>query len=267
MSPVAIATLRFLTAGGLFIAVLLLNRITNSKYQLLVHRKDLPNLVILALTGVTFFFIAQYTGIQMASASIASILVCLLSPILISIISTRVFDERLTRKQVLGIGVAAIGTFTVVAEGALSLQNDMTFFVGTLILLFTPILWTTYTLLGRKIMEKYSPFLVVAYVNTLGGLFLVPFSLVENSFHEILTPSFQEWSAILFLALTCSLLAYFIWFHVMKQVKAAVTSSFLFGEPLITAIFATIFIREEMTLFTALGGLLIFGGVYFVSRQ
>jgi drug/metabolite transporter (DMT)-like permease len=267
MSPVAIATFRFLTAGGLFIAALLLNKIKNSDYMLLVDKKDLPTLFILALTGVTFFFTIQYTGIQMASASLASILVCLLSPILISIISARMFSERLTTRQILGIGIAAIGTFTVVTGGASNLQNNMAFFSGTLILLSTPFLWATYTLLGKKIMQRYSPFLVVAYVNILGGLCLVPFSLGENSFHEISTLNLQEWSAILFLAFTCSLLGYFIWFHVMKQVRAAVTSSFMFAEPLITVLFATIFIREEMTPFTVIGGLLIFVGVYIVSRQ
>jgi len=267
MSPVAIATFRFLTAGGTFIAALLLNKIKNSDYMLLVDKKDVPTLFILALTGVTFFFTIQYTGIQMASASLASILVCLLSPILISIISARMFNERLTTSQILGIGIAAMGTFTVVMGGASNLQNNMAFFLGTLILLSTPFLWATYTLLGKKMMEKYSPFLVVAYVNILGGLCLVPFSLAENSFREISTLNFQEWSAILFLAFTCSLLGYFIWFHVMKQVRAAVTSSFMFAEPLITVLFATFFIREEMTPFTVIGGLLIFVGVYIVSRQ
>jgi drug/metabolite transporter (DMT)-like permease len=267
MSPVAIATFRFLTAGGLFITALLLNKIKNSNYVLLVDKKDVPTLVVLALTGVTFFFTIQYTGILMASASLASILVCLLSPILISIISARIFKERLATRQILGISIAAMGTLAVVTGGALNLQNNTSFFSGTLILLSTPFLWATYTLIGKKIMEKYSPFLVVAYVNILGGLCLVPFSLAENSFHEIFTLNLQEWSAILFLAFTCSLLGYFIWFYVIKQVRAAVTSSFMFGEPLITVLFATIFIREEMTPFTVIGGLLIFVGVYLVSRQ
>jgi drug/metabolite transporter (DMT)-like permease len=266
MSPVAIATFRFLLAGGLFTVALLLNGIRNSDYVLVVDKRDVPALFVLALTGVTFFFPIQYTGIQMASASVASILVCLLAPVLISVISTRMFREQLVGKQIVGISIAAIGTFAVVAGGALDLQNNMSFFLGTLVLLSTPVLWATYTLAGKKMMQKYSPFLVVAYVNILGGVLLVPFSLAENSFYEIFTLNYQEWAAILFLAFTCSLLGYFIWFYVMKQAKAAVASSFLFGEPLVTVIFAAIFVKEEITPFTVIGGLLIFAGVYLVSR-
>jgi drug/metabolite transporter (DMT)-like permease len=267
LTPVAIATFRFLCAGALFLMVLLVNKGRKRDYMLLVDKRDFPTMLFLALAGVTFFFTIQYTGIQLASASIASILVCLLSPILISILSTKVFNESLTRSGILGIGIAGVGTFAVIAGGTLGLQGGMMFLFGSLILLLTPFLWATYTIVGKKVMEKYSPFLVVAYVNMWGGLCLMPFSLIENSFHEILTMNLNEWLAILFLAFACSLLGYFIWFYVMKHVKAAVASSFLFAEPLVTVFFATTFAGERMTLPILAGGFLIFVGVYLVTKK
>jgi len=269
LTPIAIATFRFLMAGGLFATALAFNKSRNRDFTAFVERRDFLKLLLLALTGVTFFFAAQYTGIQMAGASIAAILVCLLSPILISVFSARMFKEPLTRRHVLGIAIAAAGTFTVMTGGTLGIQGStMNFLLGSSILLFTPVMWATYTLIGKKVMEKYDPFLVVAYVNILGGLCLIPFSLAENSFHEVFVMNINEWSAILYLAFTCSLLGYFIWFHVMNQVKAAVTSSFMFAEPLITVFFATtIFADEKITLFTVGGSLLIFTGVYLVTRR
>jgi len=155
----------------------------------------------------------------------------------------------------------------VITGGSISVQGDSRFLLGSLILLATPVLWATYTLLGKKVMEKYHPFLIVAYVNALGGLFLVPFSLAEHSFYEIFTMSFNVWLAILFLAITCSLIGYYIWFYVIKRVGAAVTSSFLFAEPLITVIFAAAFAGETLSLFIAVGGLLIFIGVTLVIKK
>jgi drug/metabolite transporter (DMT)-like permease len=239
----------------------------NRTYSLVVDKKDLPALLSMALTGVTFFFVAQYTGIDMANASIAAILVCLLSPILISVFSSLLLKEHLTKKQLLGIGIASAGTFTVVAGGSLAFNSKTSFFIGTLILLSTPFLWTTYTIGGKAITRKYSPFLVSAYVTMLGALCLLPFAVAENSLSGILTLSLQGWSAILYLAFTCSLLGYFIWLYVASQVRAAVMSSFLFAEPLVTVLFATTFAGEKMTLFTAVGGLLIFLGVYLVSKR
>jgi drug/metabolite transporter (DMT)-like permease len=267
LTPIAIATFRLLVASILFITVLTIKKASNRNYSLHVDKKDLPGLIVLALTGITFFFIAQITGIQLASASIAAILVCLLSPILITVVSAQALKETLARKQMIGIGIAALGTVTVIAGGSLGLESSVSFLTGILVLLLTPILWTIYTITGKTTMKKYSPFLVTAYVNMIGALCLVPFSITENSLNRILTMSTQAWAAILFLAFTSSLLGYFIWFHVASQVKAAVLSSFLFAEPLVTALLATIVIRETTSLFTAGGGILIFFGVYLVSKN
>jgi drug/metabolite transporter (DMT)-like permease len=268
LTPIAIATLRFIVAGGLFASALALNKSRNPQYAILVEGKDFPRLLFLGLTGVTFFFVVQYTGIELAGASIAAILVCLISPILISVFSAWIFKEYLMRKNVIGIGLAAVGTFTVIVGGTLSVQgNRADFLFGSSILLLTPLLWAVYTLMGKRILEKYDPFLIVAYVNILGGLCLIPFSLAEGSFHEALTMNISEWSAILYLAITCSLLGYFIWFHVMKQANASVTSSFMFAEPIITVLFATVFLNEHITISTVAGGLAVLAGVYLVTRK
>ena len=267
LRPTVIATLRFLVAGGLFAAALALNKKRNMKYALLIEREDFPKLLLLGLAGVTFFFVVQYTGIALAGASIAAILVCLLSPILISVFSAWIFKERLTRKNIFGIGIAATGTFVVIAGGVLDIGgNQANFLTGSLMLLLTPLLWATYTVTGKRMIEKYDPFLIVAYANVLGGFCLVPFSLAEGSLREALTMNINEWSAILYLAFACSLIGYSIWFYVLKQVKASVTSSFMFAEPVITIIFAAVFQNEGISVISAVGGLAIFAGVYLVTR-
>jgi drug/metabolite transporter (DMT)-like permease len=268
LTPIAIATFRFLIAGALFTIALLLGKARNGNQRLLIDKKDFPMLLFLALTGVTFFFIAQYTGIELAGASVAAILVTLLSPILITVFSTKMLGERLAKRQVFGVGIAALGAFTVIAGGTINFETNPHFLLGSVILLATPFLWTVYTLLGKRIMEKYDAFLVVSYVNVLGGLCLIPFSLAERSLSKILTMRLFSWMAILFLSVTCSLVGYYIWFYVTKKIGAAVTSSFLFAEPVITVLFATTFIEEQINLLILSGGILIFLGVWeVVSHQ
>jgi len=267
LTPIAIATFRFLVAGALFLAALLVQKFRKPLSPAVFEGKDILTFVGLSLVGVTFFFIAQCVGINLAGASVAAILVCFLSPILIALFSVRIFNEALTRRQFLGLAVAGIGTLVVITGGTMDLGSNSTFLFGSLILLLTPVLWASYTLGGKRLIEKYSPFLVVAYVNIIGGLFLVPFSLAENSLRGILTLSLQAWGEILYLAVTCSFIGYFIWFYVMNRVKAAVTSSFLFAEPLVTVLFATTLIGETITPLILTGGLLIFTGVLLITRK
>ena len=268
LTPIAIATFRFLIAGALFLIALIIRKVANPQSQALIERKDLLKLVGLSFVGVTFFFIAQYVGIELADASVAAILVCFLSPILITLLSTRIFNEHLKRNQFLGIAVAGFGTLVVITGGSMNFgSNNPTFLVGSLILLSTPILWALYTLGGKKLTEKYSPFLLVAYVSMLGGLFLVPFSLAENSLNEILNLNLQSWAAIIYLSVACSFIGYLIWFRVISRVKAAVASSFLFAEPIVTVLFAMAFIGENITPLILLGGILIFIGLIFITRK
>jgi drug/metabolite transporter (DMT)-like permease len=258
LTPVAIATFRFVVAGALFILSLLYAKTRNRRYRLAVDKNDAPLFLLLALTGVTFFFIAQYTGIEMAGASIAAIMATLLSPILITIVSSQLLRERLVGRQVRGVVIAAAGAFIIITGGTLTFQNEPNFFLGSLILLSTPFLWSAYSLLGKKIMEKYDPLLVVSYVNVLGGVCLVPFSIAEHSINKVTMMSLNAWLAILYLSVTCSLIGYFIWFYVIKHVGAAVTSTFLFGEPIVTVLFATLFVGERVNLFVIGGAALIF---------
>ena len=267
LTPIAIATFRFLIAGALFLFSLVLKKSRQREYRLLVEKKDAPTLFFLALTGVTFFFLAQYTGIRMAGASIAALFVCLLSPILISVFSARILKEQLTIKQIFGIGVAAAGGLIVILGGSLSFPDNADFFLGSLVLLLTPVFWAIYNLSGKKVVGKYDPFLVVSYVTVLGGLCLVPFSLFENTLYQILSLSLHGWLAILFLAVTCSFFGYYTWFYVLKQVGAAVTSSFLFIEPLVTVLLAAAFVGEEIGWSVTAGGFLIFIGVYLVTMM
>ncbi len=268
LTPIAIATFRFLVAGALLLVALVVMKVRRPLSVVLFEGKDILMFVALSLVGVTFFFIAQYVGIELADASVAAILVCLLSPVLIALLSMRIFHEALKKKQFLGLAVAGIGTLLVITGGTMDLGGSSpTFLLGSLILLLTPILWASYTLGGKRLIEKYSPLLVVAYVSIIGGLFLVPFSLAENSLQGIFTLSLQAWGAILYLSVTCSFVGYFIWFHVISRVKAAVASSFLFAEPLVTVLFASAFIGESITPVILAGGLLIFTGVLLITRK
>ncbi len=267
LTPVSIATFRFLLAGGLFALLLVLRRVRKSGDRVLVERSDLPVLVFLALSGVTFFFLAQYTGIKMAGASIAAILVCLLSPIFIAVASTRLLKERISRGQVFGICFAAVGTLIVVLGGSVSLQFDSEFFYGSVLLLATPVLWTFYTLLGKRTVEKHNPIVVLSYVTILGGLLLLPFAVADNSIRLVLSMSLSGWLAIAYLAVACTLVGYYIWLYSVERVGATVTSSILFAEPLVTVLLAALFVGEKITVPIGVGGLLIFLGVYLVTQR
>ncbi len=267
LTPISIATFRFLVAGALFALALLYRRGKQINQDRTFQLRNALDLVLLALTGVTFFFIVQYTGIELAGASVSAILVCLLSPVLIAGFSVKLFGEHLSISQILGIGIAGGGALAVIVGGTLNLGSPDTFLTGSLLLLLTPLLWAAYSLLGKRMMQSHDAFALVAGSNILGGLFLVPISMAEGTLGLMLSMSVYAWFGILFLAVTCSFIGYYIWFHVLQQTGAATASSFLFAEPIVTIIFASIFSGENLSITTAIGTALIFLGVYLVAKK
>ncbi len=267
LTPVSIATFRFLLAGGLFALTLTVKAFRKSSGRSLVHKGDLPILALLAVSGVTLFYLAQYTGIKMAGADIAAIFACFLSPIFIAVASTVILKERISKGQVSGIGFAAVGTLVVVLGGSISVQFSSDFVYGSIVLFATPILWAFYTLLGKRTIEKYNPILVLTYVTVFGGLLLLPFSVADGSVRLVLSLSLSSWLAIAYLSVTCTLIGYYIWFYAVEKVGATVTSSFLFAEPLVTVFLAALLVAEKITVPITVGALLIFAGVYLVTRR
>ena len=76
----------------------------------------------------------------------------------------------------------------------------------------------------------------------------------------------NDWLAILFLSVTCSVFGYSVWFYVLRRVGPTVTGTFLFAEPLVTVLFAVTFVGERLTPAIYVGAVLIFIGLGFVIK-
>ncbi len=80
-----------------------------------------------------------------------------------------------------------------------------------------------------------------------------------------LSPS--GWLAIGFLGVFCSGLAYIFWYDALAEIDASQVAAFIYIEPLVTVVAASIVLSEAISLSTMLGGLLILLGVSLVNRN
>jgi drug/metabolite transporter (DMT)-like permease len=70
----------------------------------------------------------------------------------------------------------------------------------------------------------------------------------------------------LFLGIACSGLAYIFWYDALAEAGAAQVASFLYIEPIVTVVVATLLIGEAATWSTLAGGATILLGVWLVNR-
>ena len=107
MDPIDLGFLRFLVATPLMILIVVLR-----KKPLSIPKKELPWLIVLGLTGVTFLYLFQFLGIHLTNAPTASVLINT-NVIFIAILSGLFLHETLTRKRVTGIVLSFIGVFVI----------------------------------------------------------------------------------------------------------------------------------------------------------
>lgn len=260
ISPVHLGFLRFLVATPLMILIVILQ-----KKPLGLPQKELPWLIILGLTGVTFLYLFQFIGIAYTNASTAAVLINA-NVIFIAILSGLFLHETLKKRQITGITLSFLGVtvimFSYIAFERLNLSSI--FFIGCLLMLCSAFCWALYSFVGKRLLKTYDPFVITTYAFVFGTLFYIPFVMVDIT-PALLHISMNGWLAILYLALTCSIFGYLGWYYALQHTDANKAAVFLNFIPLF-AILMSILLGQHLTWFFFLGAILIIYGVYLTEK-
>ncbi len=126
MPPTSLALTRFLLASLTFLIAdlyLLIRRRQRSEETSKTTEKSSYTklewiyLIIASFSGTSFFFAIQYTAIELIGPSLPALFVCLLAPVLITVLAVVFFNERLTKLKITGYIIATIGGFLLVTGG------------------------------------------------------------------------------------------------------------------------------------------------------
>lgn len=278
MAPLSIALYRFIIASLTFLILDIFQKLQSKE-----SRKEFQNksekytrhewllLIFSSLTGVSFFFFAQYTAIDLIGPSLPALVVCLLCPIIITILSLVFFEEKLTKIKILGFVISTVGAFLLLTGGDMnSLLPTSPNFMGLLFALLTPFFWAFYTTATKKIVKTKDPIRMLKYISYFGTIELFIFVLISGQLPNFIGNFLNGalFISALYLGLGCYILGYFIWNTSNKKMKSSKLSSFLYIEPFITLIFSIIFQRSEtIVLWNILGGLIVLGGVLIINYK
>ncbi len=237
-------------------------------------RNDCVILLIASFAGVSVFFLAQYNAIQLIGPSLPALYVCLLSPVLISILSLIFFKEKLNSIKIMGFVIATIGTFFLVTGGDITIFTPQSpNFWGYLFALMTPLLWSIYNSAIKHLskVRKKPALQVLKHVGYLGTLELLIFVIINNEFLifvEIIITSGIILLCALYLGIGCFVIGYYIWLNSQVKLKSSKGASFLYIEPFITLLFSFLLQRSEMiVLWNIIGGLIVLTAVLIINYR
>jgi drug/metabolite transporter (DMT)-like permease len=257
--PVELATLRFAIATPLLLVITVLLYGVKS---LQVKKKDLPVLFAMAMTGVTLQYIVQFVAMTYTTVTNTALLINM-GTFFVIIPSVLLLKERFTADNTLGIILAFAGAGLVATNGNIALSVNL---LGDGLVLICAVFWAVYILIGNKLAGKYSVLTQLNYIFIIGFLGLLPFYFLTPH-HDIASLGTVSWASLLYLAIICSIIAYFFFNDAIIKIGPSQTAIYQYFEPMFAIILAIVLLNEPFTIYICLGAILIIGGIALADNN
>jgi drug/metabolite transporter (DMT)-like permease len=221
-------------------------------------------IAIFAMLGVAnnaLFLGLGYTGLKSVSAGLGGLIVSA-NPVFTAALAALFLGERLTWRKVLGLllGIAGVG---VIVWHRMEVGTDS--LVGILYTLASLASIVAGTILFKLFAPKGSLWIGNGIQNLAAGIVLAPIALTFADVSEIV-PSGRLVFAFAFLVFGGSILAYFLWFHLLKLCGATAASAYHFLMPPLGMLFAWMVLGEHVAFRDLLGIVPVALGIYLVTR-
>jgi drug/metabolite transporter (DMT)-like permease len=263
LSPVILATVRFIIATAIYSPIILLEYKKGNKPNWI----DLKELAVFGFLSISIYFWLQYTGVQYAGAGVSAVLVTGLIPVLTGLAGTVLLKEKFNANKGVGIALGLTGVALIALPKILIETVDWLFFLGVFCLLGNAVCWSMYSTLSRRLMKRIGkPLMVTAYTTFFGMLFLLPLSMTSD-WGAVSNLSLGQWESILYLAVVCSTGGYLLWNYALSKLEAVKATVWLYLEPVAAFMGSYVLFGQTPTPLTLLGGGVIIIGAFLTSRS
>ena len=254
--PLILLAARFSLAGIIILGISALRR---EAWQL--SWRDTMVLAALGLANNALYLGLGYTGLQSVSAGLGGLIVSA-NPVFTAGLAAIFLGEALTARKVLGLLLGIAGVAFIVWH-RISVGTDS--FHGILLTLASLASIVAGTILFKLFAPKGSLWIGNGIQNLAAGIVLAPIALIFADVHGIVWNE-KLLGAFLFLVLGGSILAYLLWFHLLKVCGATAASAYHFLMPPLGLLFAWLVLGEHVALRDLLGIVPVALGIYLVTR-
>lgn len=223
--------------------------------------RDAAIFVVLGIANNALYLGLGYTGLQSVSAGLGGLIVSA-NPVFTAALAALLLGEGMTWRKAAGLLLGVIGV-TFIVWHRLSVGTDSLH--GILFTLASLASIVAGTILFKLLAPKGSLWIGNGIQNLAAGIVLAPVALTFADVHAIVvTPSLI--GAFAFLVLGGSILAYLLWFHLLKVCGATAASAYHFLMPPLGMLFAFLVLGEHVEARDLLGIIPVALGIYLVTR-
>jgi drug/metabolite transporter (DMT)-like permease len=232
-----------------------------------IERKDFLRIAFTALFGMCINMLMFFKGLQL-STPINSGVIVTLTPIIILILSAFFLKEKLTQFKFLGIVLGFTGALLLILYGnSNKVINAPDISLGNTMLLINAVSFGAYLVMVKPLTKKYSTVTLMKWMFLLGVIYTFPFTITEFIEVSWETLPFEAIWRIGFVVVGTTFLTYMFNVYALKTLPATTIGAFTYLQPIITIVYAVITGNDILDGVKILACLLVFLGVYLVSKK
>lgn len=230
-----------------------------------VDRKDLLYLFGCSFFGVvinqTFFLVGLNLTTPINSSIIQST-----NPIFAFVFAALILRENITLLKGAGLAIGLAGVLMLILQNGVPNVSSSTF-LGDTFSLFNTVSWAFFTVIIKRMLDKYHPVTVMKWVFLFGMVTNIPAGYRQWSTMDWSSITTTAWLEIGFVIFGATYLGYLLIVFGLRRLSPTVVSIYTYMQPMIAAYLATILGQDHIDLVMIISAMLIFAGVFVVSLQ
>ena len=221
-------------------------------------RVDAARVASAGLLVVVGYHMFLNVGERYTTSGIAALVVAL-APGMTMIFAFALGLDRISFERVVGLAVAFVGVAIVVAFGT---GSDLSFesAKGPLIALGAPLAFALYNVILKPLFSRYDLLALTAASSLVGMVGLVPI-IRGSTVDTIVHGTASDAALLLYLGVLATLLGYIFWNVGLEALGPTRAVSYTYAISPLAVTFGAIFLDEPVTVWLALGALLVVGGI------
>ena len=205
-------------------------------------------------------------GLSLSTPINSSVIITMM-PIIVLLLSALFLKEKITSSKIVGVVFGFAGALTLVLYGNAFIKNAPNIPLGNAMMLVNAFCYGSYLVIMKPITKKYHVITLMKWMFPMGVLMNLPFGSQELLAVDWFSLPIDAVWRIGFVLFFTTFLAYLLNMYALREVPPTTIGVLTYVQPIIAIIYASITGNDQMDGVKTLATLLVFVGVYLVTKR
>ena len=232
-----------------------------------IFQQHRQRILLCSFLGMVINMLAFFKGLELSTPINSSVLITVV-PILVFSFSVIILKEKVSLIKMLGISAGFFGALILILYSPVSGYNAPNIPLGNLLFVLNSSTYGLYLIFVKPLVEKYNIITLFRWLFLFGFIMNFPITVQEfTSVDWVNLPLKQAVLPMIYVVVGTTFFTYLLNAYALSTLKASTVSSFVYFQPIVGIVYALTTENDSLTIINVIGMLLIFTGVYLVTKK